>query len=146
MASFNIGKFRTLETGDLIGAMSTATVRMNGVRFIKLRKTKESQPDFRVISQGGAEMGACWEKASKDDGLVYLSGYFDAPELPNQVNFAMFEIDGTGEHVMTWSRPKPKTDNETTTEIGDFGSATDDEPADADFSNDGANEAFGEAA
>jgi len=62
MASFNIGKFRTLDNGDLIGAMATATVRMNGVRFLSVRKTKDSQPDYRIVSQGGAEMGAAWDR------------------------------------------------------------------------------------
>lgn len=144
MASFNIGKFRNIDNGDLVGSMATATVRMNGVRFLKLRKTKDSQPDFRIISQGGAEMGACWEKASKKDGLVYLGGYFDAPELPAPVNFAMFEKDGTW--TMTWSRPKPKQDDDVAGDIGDFGTAGQDEgPTPEDFGVD-PDQAFAEAA
>ncbi|MEO0566542.1 MAG: DUF736 domain-containing protein [Pseudomonadota bacterium] len=127
MGSFNIGRFRVLDNGDLIGSMATGTVLMKGVRFLKNRKTKPSQPEFRLVSQGGAELGAAWERASEKDGVIYLSGYFDAPELPNPVNFAVFEKATKGDFVMTWSRPKPKQDDDLDDMSSDFGSADQDD-------------------
>ena len=79
---------------------------------------KGATPDFQVhMALSGVmagkfhnaplrEVGAGWNRKSKDGGKTYVSVKLDSPLLPAPLNCALFTRDD-GTYVLVWDREKP---------------------------------------
>ena len=69
-----IGHFTAIENGYQ-GIIETLTFKAD-VIFEKAKKTKDSQPDYDVVTANGRDIGAAWER------MGFLSVNIDDPALP----------------------------------------------------------------
>ncbi len=82
-----IGTLRYDEAKDRYkGDLKTLTIRAS-VELVAARKTGDSQPDYRILSEG-VEIGAAWKRVSKRSGNEYLSLSIQAPELGRRTLYA----------------------------------------------------------
>ncbi|HEX8937636.1 MAG TPA: DUF736 family protein [Sphingomicrobium sp.] len=70
---------RTLN-GGFKGQIKTLTIRADIDIVANDDKSSDSQPDFRVLSEG-AEVGAGWSRRSETSGRDYVSLSLAAPEF-----------------------------------------------------------------
>ena len=70
---------RTLN-GGFKGQIKTLTIRADIDIVANDDKSSDSQPDFRVLSEG-AEVGAGWSRSSETSGRDYVSLSLAAPEF-----------------------------------------------------------------
>lgn len=95
-----IGKF-TLH-GDYTGSIACFGLSIYGVTMRPVPQQKKGTPDFVVIADSGAEIGAAWKKTSKA-GKPYLSVKLDGPILPEPIHCALTgQKDGS--YDLIWSR------------------------------------------
>ena len=88
------------------GNLATLTVSAPIAIIPNNRKTKDSEPDYRVISRkNGYELGAGWVKTSQA-GAEYVSVSLSAPEL-GQIfcNIANAPGDDPSKKVLIWNPP-----------------------------------------
>jgi len=64
-------------------------------------QAKGKAPDFRVLAQGGIEIGGAWKRKSKS-GNAYLSVRLDDPSFTAPVYANLIERDG--QHLLIWQR------------------------------------------
>ena len=68
--------------GNLEGTLTTLNVTAPIALVPNARKTKENEPDYRILSRkNGFELGAGWLRNSKTTGEEYLSVSLSAPEF-----------------------------------------------------------------
>src|SRR3546814_20114630 len=70
------------QDGSLEGTLATLNVTAQIALIQNTRKTKENEPDYRVISRkNGFELGAGWNRFSQNTGAEYISASLSAPEF-----------------------------------------------------------------
>src|SRR5688572_3329015 len=68
--------------GSLEGTLATLNVTAQIAIVPNGRKTKDNEPDFRIISRkNGFELGAGWNRISQNTGAEYVSISLSAPEF-----------------------------------------------------------------
>ena len=82
-----IGSVTKREDGRYEGELRTLSVRADIVLIPAGEKSAESQPDYRVLSQG-VEIGAAWLRRSQMSGKEYVSLSISAPELGSKTLYA----------------------------------------------------------
>ena len=75
-----IGYVRKEEDGRYKGQLKTVSIRADIDIVPNVSKTSDSQPDFRVLTQG-IEIGAGWTKRGETSGKDYVSLSLAAPEF-----------------------------------------------------------------
>jgi len=75
-----IGYVTKLETGGYKGQLKTLTIRADIDLVPNAMKNGDSQPDYRVLTQGG-EIGAAWIRTGETSGKEYVSLSLAAPEF-----------------------------------------------------------------
>ncbi len=108
-----IASFTKTETGAFTGEIKTLTLDVEITLEPVSNKTKERAPDYRVISETGAECGAAWNEVSKEQ-KPYISLKIDDPALPDTI-WANLSRDEDGSYTLYWDRPKAKP------QTGEFG-------------------------
>ena len=82
-----IGSVTKREDGRYEGELKTLSVRADITLIPVGEKSAESQPDYRVLSQG-VEIGAAWLRRSQMSGKEYVSLSISAPELGSKTLYA----------------------------------------------------------
>ncbi|GAC1555006.1 MAG: DUF736 family protein [Beijerinckiaceae bacterium] len=68
--------------GNLEGTLTTLNVTAPIALVPNSRKAKSNEPDYRVVSRkNGFELGAAWNRTSKNTGEEYISVSLSAPEF-----------------------------------------------------------------
>lgn len=75
-----IGHVSRNDTGGFKGQLKTLTIRAEIDIVPNASKSSDSQPDFRVLSEG-IEVGAGWNRRSETSGRDYVSLSLAAPEF-----------------------------------------------------------------
>ena len=93
--------------GTLEGTLATLNVTAPIAVLPNTRKTKDSEPDFRIISRkNGFELGAGWNRISKNTGEEYVSVSLSAPEFGTIYgNVAPAPGDDRSKKVIIWNSP-----------------------------------------
>jgi len=93
--------------GSLEGTLATLNVTAPIAIVPNARKTKESEPDFRIISRkNGFELGAGWNRYSQTTGAEYVSVSLSAPEFGTIYgNVANAPGDDPMKKVIIWNPP-----------------------------------------
>jgi uncharacterized protein (DUF736 family) len=77
----------TRKDGGFSGNLKTLTIRANVEIVPNRSKSSDTQPDYRVLSDG-VEIGAGWDKTSASSGRDYVSLSFAAPEFGPRTLYA----------------------------------------------------------
>lgn len=99
-----IGTF-TSKDGKWTGTIRTMTINVKA-QMVPVAEKSEDGPDYRIFA-GGAELGAAWQRESKDGETPYLSISLDDPSFAGPMRAAFFEKPEDGTGVMVWNRQKP---------------------------------------
>jgi uncharacterized protein (DUF736 family) len=75
-----IGYVTRDENGAFKGQLRTLSIRADIAIVANAAKTGDSQPDYRVLSEG-VEIGAGWTRHSETSGRHYVSLSLAAPEF-----------------------------------------------------------------
>lgn len=75
-----IGYVTKLENGGYKGQLKTLTIRADIDLVPNAMKNGDSQPDYRVLTQG-IEIGAAWIRTGETSGKEYVSLSLAAPEF-----------------------------------------------------------------
>ena len=75
-----IGYVRKETDGRYTGQLKTVSIKADIDIVPNANKTTDSQPDFRVLTQG-TEIGAGWSKKGETSGKDYVSLSLAAPEF-----------------------------------------------------------------
>lgn len=75
-----IGYVRKENDGRYKGHLRTVSIQAEIDIVPNAQKTSDSQPDFRVMTQG-IEIGAGWQKTGETSGKEYVSLSIAAPEF-----------------------------------------------------------------
>ncbi len=75
-----IGTVTKREDGRYEGELRTLSIRAEIVIVPVTNKSSDTQPDFRVMSQG-IEIGAGWQRTGQSSGKPYVSLSVAAPEF-----------------------------------------------------------------
>lgn len=75
-----IGHVSRTDNGGFKGQLKTLTIRAEIDIVPNASKSSDSQPDFRVLSEG-IEVGAGWNRRSETSGRDYVSLSLAAPEF-----------------------------------------------------------------
>jgi uncharacterized protein (DUF736 family) len=94
-----IGKFTRTEAGRISGFLDTIHGDI-GLTFVP--QTKGAA--YQIVTDQGCEVGAGWNKTSKDGGKSFVSVKLDSPILLAAINCALFSRDNN-EFVLVWDRP-----------------------------------------
>ena len=93
------------ETDTFKGSIRTLTIAA-GIEIVPNReKMDDRQPDYRVFSDGGFELGAAWRKTGKQSGKEYVSVTLSAPELGRRIYANLGPAAGTddGSFALIWN-------------------------------------------
>ena len=93
--------------GSMDGTLATLNVTAPISIVPNVRKTKENEPDFRIISRkNGFELGAGWNRFSQNTGAEYVSVSLSAPEFGTIYgNVANAPGDDPSKKVIIWNPP-----------------------------------------
>lgn len=97
-----IGIFTTTANG-FTGSIKTLTLNVKA-RLERVENPSDKGPHFRIFS-GAAELGAAWQKVSKETERDYLSIKLDDPSFPAPIYATLIEVDGEEGLQLIWSRP-----------------------------------------
>ena len=75
-----IGFVRKEDNGHFTGQLKTISIKADIDIVPNINKTADSQPDYRVLTQG-TEIGAGWTKKGETSGKEYVSLSIAAPEF-----------------------------------------------------------------
>jgi len=95
------------QDGSLEGTLATLNVTAPIAILPNTRKSKDAEPDFRIISRkNGFELGAGWNRISKNTGEEYVSVSLSAPEFGTIYgNVAPAPGDDRSKKVIIWNSP-----------------------------------------
>jgi uncharacterized protein (DUF736 family) len=93
--------------GSFEGTLATLNVTAPIAIVPNGRKTKESEPDYRIVSRkNGFELGAGWVRTSQTTGAEYVSVSLSAPEFGTIYgNIANAPGDDASKKVIIWNPP-----------------------------------------
>ena len=100
-----IGHVTRSVNGGFTGEVKTLTVRADIDIVPNENKSGDSQPDYRVLSEG-VEVGAAWNRRSETSGRDYVSLTLAAPEFgPRRLYANLGRASGENENnfVLIWS-------------------------------------------
>jgi uncharacterized protein (DUF736 family) len=102
-----IANLTVKEDGALEGTLATLTVSAPISMIPNNRKSKDSEPDFRILSRRtGFEVGAGWNRISQNTGEEYVSVSLQAPEFGRIYgNLAQAPGDDPAKKVIIWNAP-----------------------------------------
>jgi len=102
-----IGNLTLKDDGSLEGTLATLMVTVPIAIVPNGRQTKESEPDFRVVSRrNGFELGGGWTKTARSTGAEYISVSLSAPELGEIFcNVANAPGEDPMKKVLIWNAP-----------------------------------------
>ena len=91
--------------GNLEGTLATLNVTAPIALVPNVRKAKDNEPDYRIISRkNGFELGAGWNRISKNTGEEYISVSLSAPEFGTIYgNVAPAPGDDPAKKVIIWN-------------------------------------------
>jgi uncharacterized protein (DUF736 family) len=99
----NIGKFQH-QDGAYTGKVQTFA---GGIVEMRIAPTDQKGVDYRVMVAGGdIELGAAWNKVSKEKGTKYVSVKLDSPFTPQPAWCSLFK-QSDGSYNLVWNRPDP---------------------------------------
>ena len=92
---------------SLEGTLATLTVTAPISIIPNARKSKEAEPDFRIVSRkNGFELGAGWKRFSQNTGAEYVSVSLSAPEFGTIYgNIANAPGEDPMKKVIIWNPP-----------------------------------------
>jgi uncharacterized protein (DUF736 family) len=82
-----IGYVTKREDGRYEGELKTLSIRADIAILPVTDKSSDTQPDFRVMSQG-IEIGAGWNRVGQTSGKPYVSLSIAAPEFGSRTLYA----------------------------------------------------------
>ena len=82
-----IGYVTKQADGRYKGHLRTVSIKAEIDILPNIQKNADSQPDFRVITQG-IEIGAGWVRTGQNSGKEYVSLSISAPELGSKTLYA----------------------------------------------------------
>lgn len=102
-----IANLTVKQDGTLEGTLATLNVTAPIAIIPNGRKSKDSEPDFRVVSRkNGFELGAGWNRFSQTTGAEYVSVSLSAPEFGTIYgNVANAPGDDCMKKVIIWNPP-----------------------------------------
>ena len=103
----NLGTFEKLDDNSYTGSVSTIMFQARVKITPNLTKRTDDQPDYRVHA-GNAEIGAGWNKKSKQTGKPYISIKMDDPSFTQPLFAALVETEADGYQLMWSGRPTRK--------------------------------------
>lgn len=91
--------------GNLEGTLATLNVTAPIALVPNGRKAKDNEPDYRIVSRkNGFELGAGWNRISKNTGEQYISVSLSAPEFGTIYgNVAPAPGDDPTKKVIIWN-------------------------------------------
>jgi uncharacterized protein (DUF736 family) len=75
-----IGYVTRQPSGDYKGYLRTLSLRTEIEIVANASKSADTQPDFRVTTKAGYEIGAAWVRVSENTGNKYVSLSLSAPD------------------------------------------------------------------
>jgi uncharacterized protein (DUF736 family) len=95
------------QDGALEGTLATLTVSASITMIPNARKSKDSEPDFRILSRKtGYEVGAGWNRISQTTGEEYVSVSLQDPAFGRIYgNLAQAPGDDPAKKVIIWNAP-----------------------------------------
>jgi len=99
-----IGNFKATENG-YTGTIETLTLKAE-VEFEPVeRKSSEKAPDFRIFAKKtGYELGAAWEKTSRETGAHFISVSLDDPSFAAPIQCRLVKTGAEVGHSLLWDR------------------------------------------
>ncbi|WP_136661778.1 DUF736 domain-containing protein [Nitratireductor sp. XY-223] len=100
------------DNGNYVGTLTTMALRRQ-IRVVPNGRAGDgNQPDWRITTNSGYELGAAWKRVSGNTGNAYLSVRLAAPELGSFAIYAnIVALDEVGDddvtHLMLWSAREP---------------------------------------
>ncbi|HET6523539.1 DUF736 domain-containing protein [Sphingopyxis sp.] len=93
--------------GSFEGTLATLNVTAPIAIVPNGRKTKDSEPDYRIVSKkNGFELGAGWVRTAQATGAEYVSVSLSAPEFGTIYgNIANAPGDDPMKKVIIWNPP-----------------------------------------
>jgi uncharacterized protein (DUF736 family) len=98
-----IGSFTSTDNG-FTGSIRTLSLNVKA-RFQRVDSPSDKGPHYRIYASGNVELGAGWEKTSKETGQVYVSVKLDDPSFPAPIYATLSEVEGETGFQLIWSRP-----------------------------------------
>ena len=96
-----IGTFTRAEDGSYTGAIKTLSLNIKA-RFLPAEPSEnEKAPNLRVMFRD-VEIGAAWQRTSKDNNTVYHSVKLDDPSFPAPIFANLVAVDDG--YALVWSR------------------------------------------
>jgi len=91
--------------GNFEGTLTTLKVTAAIALVPNSRKAKDNEPDYRVVSRkNGFELGAGWNRISRNTGEEYISVSLSAPEFGTIYgNVAPAPGDDPAKKVIIWN-------------------------------------------
>ena len=103
----NIGSIAKSATGHLVGKVSTLAVELV-VALRPVHSQNPNAPKFEVMALSAARawvrVGALFELASKESGLIFLNGKIEDPSFAQPLYVSLFQQQD-GSYNVVWSRP-----------------------------------------
>ncbi len=99
-----IGNFKATDKG-FTGTISTLALKA-AVDFEPVeRKSSEKAPDYRIFTKDtGYEIGAAWEKTSRETGAHYISVNLDDPSFAAPIQCRLVKTGAEHGHTLLWDR------------------------------------------
>jgi uncharacterized protein (DUF736 family) len=97
-----IGTFTSNGTG-FTGTIKTLNLNVKA-KLVRIENPGKNGPHFRIFS-GAVELGAAWQRVSKETERDYLSVKLDDPSFPAPIYATLIEVEGEEGLQLIWSRP-----------------------------------------
>ncbi|EHH05536.1 hypothetical protein MEA186_30037 [Mesorhizobium amorphae CCNWGS0123] len=97
-----IGNFTSSDNG-FAGTIKTLNLNVKA-KLVRVDNPSDKGPHFRIFS-GPVELGAAWQKVSRETERDYLSVKLDDPSFPAPIYATLIEVEGEEGLQLIWSRP-----------------------------------------
>ncbi|GLS35018.1 hypothetical protein GCM10010869_06060 [Mesorhizobium tianshanense] len=97
-----IGTFTSSGNG-FTGTIKTLNLNVKA-KLVRIDNPSDKGPHFRIFS-GAVELGAAWQKVSRETERDYLSVKLDDPSFPAPIYATLIEVEGEEGLQLIWSRP-----------------------------------------
>lgn len=103
--AITLGTFTTLPNG-FTGTLKTLNVTA-ALTTVRVDKTSDNSPDYRVYAGQRYEIGAGWSQVAKSSGEIYVNLKLGAPEFgPNWLRCRLVKLEHPAEdgvtHIVLW--------------------------------------------
>jgi len=96
-----IGTFT--KTGDTFTSTVKTLTISTKITIKAAEKTSGKAPDYRILANQAAEIGAAWRKTTAE-GREYISVKLDDPSFPAPIYATLVEGEAAGSYSLIWSR------------------------------------------